>query len=213
MDWGWVGVHSLPFTITRATGPVQNSHGLAYRVAEEVEALRLPGSRALSEHGRRQAGKVQWHAAAKGTAIELALNVSLPPSSSAVCHAGLVVRATADRSEQTTISLWRSSNRVDLIVNRTLSSLSHNQSRTFQEAPLPSAMMGRTDNMLRVFVDKSVIEIFVGDHTILSTRVYPTAGDAAAEVGTFSSGGGCELSGALKSWQMENVYRDTHSAD
>ena len=68
MDWGWVGVHSLPFTITRATGPVQNSQGLAYRVAEEVEALRLPGTRALSEHGRRQAGKVQWHAAAKGTA-------------------------------------------------------------------------------------------------------------------------------------------------
>ena len=66
-------------------------------------------------------------------------------------------------------------------------------------------MAGRADNTLRVFVDKSVLEVFVGEHTILSTRVYPVAGDAAARVGTFSSGGGCAVS-ALSSWQMEDVY-------
>ena len=50
-----------------------------------------------------------------------------------------------------------------------------------------------------------MLEIFVGEHTIMSARVYPVAGDAAAMVGTFTSGGGCAL-GALESWQMEDVY-------
>ena len=146
----------------------------------------------------------------QGSANELLVNVFLPLSStSGDCHVGLVVRATADGSEQTVISLVSSGGGVALVVNRTLSSLSENQTKTTQQHQLPPAMSGRDDNLLRIFVDKSVIEIFVGEHTILSTRVYPTAGDAADRVGTFSSGGGsdkCGFHGPLESWAMEDVY-------
>ena len=50
----------------------------------------------------------------------------------------------------------------------------------------------------------------MGDFAILSTRVYPMAGNAADRVGTFSDGG-CEL-GALESWQMEDVYAGSSTA-
>ena len=73
-------------------------------------------------------------------------------------------------------------------------------------------MSGRSDNTLRVWVDRSVIEIFVGTHTILTTRVYPLAGDKADRVATVlspgSGNGRCGFAGPLESWQMENVYRD-----
>ena len=122
------------------------------------------------------------------------------------------MRATADESEQTAISLVSSRDGVALVVNRTLSSLSENQTKTPLLHQLPSAMSGRSDNTLRVWVDRSVIEIFVGTHTILTTRVYPLAGDKADRVATVlspgSGNGRCGFAGPLESWQMENVYRD-----
>jgi sucrose-6-phosphate hydrolase SacC (GH32 family) len=111
------------------------------------------------------------------------------------------------------ISLVSSQAGVALVVNRTLSSLSENQTRAPLLHQLPSAMSGRSDNTLRVWVDKSVIEIFVGTHTILSTRVYPVAGDEADRVATVlspgsGSGTSCGFAGPLESWEMENVYGD-----
>ena len=66
-------MHSLPFTIRRAKeAAVQNEQGLAYRVVEEVRALRLPATHAVSLHTARGDSAVQWHAAAEGSAVELA---------------------------------------------------------------------------------------------------------------------------------------------
>eukprot|EP01043_Picozoa_sp_COSAG02_P024310 COSAG02_NODE_1325_length_13237_cov_5.436901_5_plen_385_part_00 len=85
VEWGWVGVHSLPITIEKAADVVQNTQQLAYRVVEEVEALRIPQTHARSYHldsvarasisvdpdspaierqGHHKAN-VQWHAAAR----------------------------------------------------------------------------------------------------------------------------------------------------
>ena len=82
---------------------MQNDQSLGYRVVEEVLALRLPATHALSQHTEARAGAVQWHAAAAGSAVELAINITLPAGAGAACHAGLVVRATADGREQTTV--------------------------------------------------------------------------------------------------------------
>ena len=52
-----------------------------------------------------------------------------------------------------------------------------------------------------------MIEIFVGDFALLSTRVYPLAGNMANAVGTFV-GPGCPAMhlGMLHSWAIEDVY-------
>lgn len=54
----------------------------------------------------------------------------------------------------------------------------------FQEQALPPELLGRTAELI-VYVDRSVIEVFVGDFALMSTRAYPLAGDLADMVGTF----------------------------
>ena len=60
---------------------------------------------------------------------------------------------------------------------------------------------------MRVYVDKSVLEVFVGDFVLLSARVYPSAGDGADKVGSFVTSG-CEglAMGNISSWKMKDVY-------
>lgn len=48
-------------------------------------------------------------------------------------------------------------------------------------------------------------QVFIGNFAMLTTRVYPTAGNLADMVGTFTTGEGCTIS-ALESWQMKDVY-------
>jgi hypothetical protein len=182
VDWGWVGVHSLPFTIGPATGAVQNEQGLSYKTVEEIDLLRVPGtevrvpvaaanrSSAAAKAGKSMAGsggaQVVWHSAVKGVALELQLNVSLPTRATStkdgVCNAGIIVRATPNSSEQTTIALWSAdvakhgaSAHGKLIINSTLSSLSTNHSGLpFQEMSLPEAVLGQAAT-LKVYVDHS----------------------------------------------------------
>ena len=207
--WGWVGAHSLPITVGVAQGAVQNSAGLAYRVVEEVEALRMPQThRRTLAASASNGGRVAWHADVAGVALELRVNISLPRSAPGDgCQAGLVVRATADGEEQTTVALW-ASDHAELVINRTLASTSFNVSspEKLQRLSLPAAMLGRETELI-VFVDHSVIEVFVGDAAIMSSRVYPSAWNLADRVGTFVEPGcaGLEM-GTLLSWGMADVY-------
>ena len=209
--WGWVGVHSLPITVGVARGVVRNAAGLSYRVVEEVEGLRLPHThrRTMAASAAVPDGRILWHPDVTGVALELRVNVTLPYSSAAKlgCHAGLVVRATADGAEQTTVALWASDD-AELVINRTLASTAFNVSSPdmLQRLPLPSAMLGRTTELI-VYVDHSVIEVFVGDVAIMSSRVYPSAANLADRVGTFLSPAcpGLKM-GALLSWSMADVY-------
>jgi beta-fructofuranosidase len=64
---------------------------------------------------------------------------------------------------------------------------------------------------LRVFIDKSVVEVFVNGKQCLAARVYPSLKDA---VGVSIRAQGKEA--ALKSfdaWQMKSIYeRDTNAS-
>eukprot|EP00966_Prymnesium_polylepis_P079233 1836300-Prymnesium_polylepis.1 len=214
--WGWVGAHSLPITVGVASGPVQNSQGLSYRVVDEIYALRLPRThRRTRSASTADGGRISWHGNVAGVALELRLNVTLPSSPpgaalSQACLAGLVVRASADGAEQTSVALRVSElQQPALVVNRTLASMARNASSPdkVQELALPSAMLGRATE-LAIYVDHSVIEVFVGDFAIMSTRVYPSAGNLADRVGTFVSPdcpAPLEL-GPLVSWAMADVY-------
>lgn len=62
---------------------------------------------------------------------------------------------------------------------------------------------------LRVFIDKSVIEVFVNGKQALATRVYPSREDAIG-VSLRSQGKASELK-SLEAWQMKSIY-DTNTA-
>jgi sucrose-6-phosphate hydrolase SacC (GH32 family) len=214
--WGWVGVHSLPITVGRAepSSALANTQGLTFRVVEEVESLRLlhtfqrTPSAAMAAAAAHSPPTVVWHNTVTGVALELRLNFTLPSSSATtVCEAGLMVRATADETEVTKISL-RTSDTVELHINRSLATRALNMSMGggTQVLELPEALLGRAVEV-SVYVDRSVVEVFVGDFAIMSTRVYPSAGNLANRVGSFVSSGCTTLrTGLLSSWTMEDVY-------
>ena len=96
-----------------------------------------------------------------------------------------------------------------LVINRTKSSLALNVSASNQDqvVSLPPSVLGRTVE-LRVYVDKSVLEVLVGDFLLLSSRVYPVSGDGADRVGSFITSRCADLMmGNISSWKMKNVYQ------
>jgi beta-fructofuranosidase len=69
-------------------------------------------------------------------------------------------------------------------------------------APLPAERQLR----LRVFLDRSVIEVFVNDRVALSTRVYPTRADSLG-VELFVEGRALWVE-SVEVWQMGAVWPD-----
>ena len=71
-----------------------------------------------------------------------------------------------------------------------------------------SFLMKNDENLkLRVFIDKSVVEVFVNGKQALAVRVYPSREDAVG-VSLRSQGQASELI-SLEAWQMKNIYDAT----
>ena len=73
-------------------------------------------------------------------------------------------------------------------------------------APETASIAVEEDDLLelRVFIDRSVIEVFVNGRQCLALRVYPGRKDSAG-VSLRSQGADAELK-CLDAWQMENIY-------
>ena len=57
---------------------------------------------------------------------------------------------------------------------------------------------------LRIFIDRSIIEVFANDQQCLTLRVYPSRADSAG-VTLFARGGAAQLR-SLRAWQMRSVW-------
>lgn len=70
-----------------------------------------------------------------------------------------------------------------------------------------SFLLSPDENLkLRVFIDKSVVEVFVNGKQALAVRVYPSRKDALG-VSVRSQGQTSELK-LLEAWQMKSIYED-----
>ena len=88
-----------------------------------------------------------------------------------------------------------------LVVDRRQSSLSRLVDCDVQAAPL-ALPMGEPLR-LHIFIDGSVIEIFAGSHTCLTSRVYPTRPDSSGlELVTF---GGTARLKSLDIWTLKSI--------
>jgi beta-fructofuranosidase len=66
-------------------------------------------------------------------------------------------------------------------------------------------VMGKNEPLkLRVFIDKSVVEVFVNDKQCVALRVYPGREDSVG-VSLRAQGREAQLK-SLDAWQMENIY-------
>lgn len=64
---------------------------------------------------------------------------------------------------------------------------------------------------LRVFVDRSIVEVFVNDRQALSLRAYPLRDDSRG-VSLFARGGAARLA-SLKAWQMRSIWPELEFAE
>jgi beta-fructofuranosidase len=146
----------------------------------------------------------------KGNAMEIAAEIN--PKNAAMIE--MNVLRSPDKEEFTRITFYKrrgyrdrtrrphSLQGVIALDNARSSNLPDVRSRPPETAPVPL-----DDNEfleLRVFIDRSVVEVFVNGRQCVALRVYPGRADSLG-VSLRAQGQEAELIG-LDAWQMENIY-------
>lgn len=185
---GWAGVMSLPRVLT-----VEDGRTLRMAPAPEVEALRRQHIRltnvALKPDQEVPVEGVQWDS------LELLAEIH-PKDAEQV---GIKVRCAPDGSEETAVIFNARDGWIG--IDRSLSSLDEGVARDVRGGRLD--LRQEEPLKLRVFVDRSVVEVFANGRACLTSRIYPTKPDSFG-VKVFSKGGGCELL-SLDAWRMEDA--------
>ena len=205
---GWSGVMTLPRVLGLA-----DDRKLQIEPAPELATLRM-NHRA---HKEMRVGPDSELALddVRGDCLELAVNVK--PETAR--EFGVKVRSSPNGEEETVVSLDVSAG--TLKVDVTKSSLDEEirlepfrgdqpverlpeekQRRQAQEAPFK---LGPGENLrLRLFVDRSVLEVFANERQCLVQRMYPTRPDSVG-VRLFSRGGGATVE-SLRAWDLAPIH-------
>ena len=182
---GWSGTMSLPRVLW-----LGKDKTLRMRPAPELAALRY--------NGHKQAGLTVKNGAdlelkgVSGNSLELSLEMA--PARGAK-RFGVKVCCSADGREQTLV--YYDAAEKKLRIDTRKSSLGQGP-RRIESAPFELAA-GETLK-LRIFVDKSVVEVFANDRQAVMRRIYPTRADSLG-VSLFSGGAGTKVP-RLEAWDM-----------
>lgn len=186
---GWSGIMSLPRMLSLgADGQV------VMQPVPEVEGLR--GEHTHHEGIDAAGGALVELPGVAGDSLELL--AELLPAPNGVC--GLVLRRSPDGAEQTVLR-YDTSEQI-LVLDRSRSSLDETVASTAHTAPL--ALSPGEPLRLRVFLDRSVIEVFANDQVSLTSRIYPTRPDSTG-IALWAEGGDVQLV-RLDSWQIGSVW-------
>jgi beta-fructofuranosidase len=180
---GWSGVYGLPRSLW-----VGEEGTLRMRPVKELEALRChekSWSDVVLADGATQALE-----GVTGDACELALEINVDTAK----RCGLKVRASSDGEEETL--LYYDAEAKQLVFDSTRSG--REGRKVVERAPF--ALKPGEPLKLRVFVDRSVVEIFANDRQAIGRRVYPTRADSMG-ISLFGTGGGVQFK-TVKAWEM-----------
>ena len=186
---GWYGAMTLPSVFS------QDADGLRIAPVEELERLRRNHR---SRRGIRLAEDQSiWLDEFAGGCLEL--KVVLEPVGTGAL--GLAVRCAPDLSEQTTI--FYDGDAGDLVLDPAHSSLNEEAvGRGEQRAPLDLSDAAPIE--LRVFVDRSVLEVFANERLVLIKRIYPEGRDSTG-VRLFAKGTAASIR-SIDAWDMAPVW-------
>jgi beta-fructofuranosidase len=182
---GWSGVMSLPRVLS--LGPRGQ---VCANPAPELAALRA-GHTCCTDL-EVPADQMVVLSDIAGDTLEL--QAEFAPAHGGRC--GIVVRRSPDGAEQTRIVYDAAL--CQLIVDRTGSSLDLTTDRNLHIAPLT---LGPDEPLrLRMFLDRSVIEVFANERVSVTSRIYPTRADSVG-VALLAEAAAARLI-ALDAWQM-----------
>jgi beta-fructofuranosidase len=180
---GWSGVYSLPRSLW-----LGEDGTLRMQPVKELEMLRR---HEIAWHNLELAdGQTMTLEGVAGESCELEITIELGTAQ----RCGLEVRAAPGGEEETL--LYYDATAQELVLDATRSG--QDGRRVVERAPfaLPS---GQPLN-LRVFVDRSVVEIFANDRQAITRRVYPARPDGLG-VALFATGGQARFR-SVKAWEM-----------
>jgi sucrose-6-phosphate hydrolase SacC (GH32 family) len=183
-DYGWSGTMSLPRVLS--LGP---DGALRMNPPQEIEQLRYNGKQ---KTGLTIADGAELALEGMGgNSLELELEMSAP----AARQCGLKVCCSPGGEEQTPV--FYDAVEKKLKVDTTKSSLTEG-AKSVEAGPftLPAVEPLR----LRVFVDKSVVEVFANGRQAVMRRIYPSRPDSIG-VKLFSNGGPAEVR-VVQAWEM-----------
>ena len=181
---GWSGVYGLPRSLWLGSDGT-----LRMRPVKELEMLRS-SERSWNEVTLGD-GETTTLDGVVGHSCELEITVD---AASTAGHLGVKVRASANGEEETL--LYYDSQTKELVFDSTASGVDGRQA--VERAPL--ALKDGEPLALRVFVDKSVVEVYANDLQAICRRVYPGRDDSLGVV-LFASGGEAKF-GSVKAWEM-----------
>ena len=187
---GWAGIMSLPRALSL------NEQGLLdVEPIKELEVLRR--NLQVVRNVRIGSDSSVWLDKISGNQIELAVQFS----GSTTGKVGLNVCCSKDGKEKTSIIYDYSEQQLELNVEH--SSLNAEfVGRKSQIVPLPLYKDGVLK--LRIFIDRSVVEVFTENGECLTKRIYPSKQDSVG-VSVFAKDSDSELE-YLKAWSMASVW-------
>jgi beta-fructofuranosidase len=181
---GWSGVMSLPRVLS-----ILPDGSFGMRPAPELAALRRDHTSML-DLDPLDATTENPLASISGDALEIQLRFE------ATGELELQLRRTPDESETTRIIY--SATTQELVVDALKSSLSADVTPERVAVPVPANRI--ID--LHIFLDNSVLEVFVGDSACITSRIYPTRADATGL--RLTARNGVVLVHAMDIWQLTN---------
>lgn len=194
---GWAGVMTLPRLLE-----LRPDGRLSQRPVPEVESLR--GETCILEdlHLRPlgDAAQIQPLEGISGDSLELSIDVDLSSMEARSGGAfGLLVYRSPGGEEQTEIRVDLAAGR--LVVDTMRASVNPEVKPGVFEIPLDLASADRLN--LRVFLDRSMVEVFANDLAVITTRVYPEREDSTG-VALFTEGQELHVR-KIQAWKMNSA--------
>jgi beta-fructofuranosidase len=195
---GWSDIMTLPTHLS-----LREDNSLIIRPVAEIESLRE--ERSSASDVELSSGEEWVLDSISGNAIEL--SVTIDPGTAH--EVGLNVLRSPDSQETTRISFFpkghpRFGSPLLQIDGTSSSTRSDLIPRPPEVGPLE---VGDDEPIeLRIFIDRSIIEVFANERQCLTLRAYPDRDDSIG-VSLFARGGTAKFSG-IEAWQMESI-RDT----
>lgn len=193
---GWNDIMTLPRCLSLGEG-----NTIRIEPAKEVESLRF---------GHRHVDPMDIPANKEITLDDIqgkAIEIEAVIDPGAAREVGFYVFRSPDGAERTRISLFPNDNRRfgtgSLQIDISEASL---RSDVFARTPEigPIKLEDAELLRLRIFVDRSIVEVFANGYQCLTLRVYPEREDSTG-VSVFARGGAAKLM-SLNVWQMRSVW-------
>ena len=193
---GWSDIMTLPTQMS-----LRNDNSLVIQPVAEMKSLR--GRHSTEKDTIVASGEEIVLGSISGNAIELQVTIE----SGDAHEVGLNVLRSPDSQESTRISFFPQGHprfgSPLLQIDGTSASVRDDLiPRPPEIGPLDVADDQPIE--LRIFVDRSIVEVFANERQCLTLRVYPDRDDSVG-VSLFTRGGSAKFSG-VESWQMESVW-------